>query len=79
MGDEVSPRDVQLRDENGEVAEEVEELGWYEWAKSAGSDFLDDRWFNVAIALITAYALFGDDFRLAVLPKSVDESEFVCA
>lgn len=28
--------------------------------------------------LITLYALFGDDFRLCLLPKSVDDAFFGC-
>ena len=73
MGDEVSPNDVDLMDYDGDEVNEGVELTLYGSAKSAASDFLDDRWFNVAIAIITAYALFGDDFRLAFLPQSVDE------
>ena len=76
MGDEVSPKDVELVEESGEEVDDAEELGMYDLAKTTASEFLDDRWFNAGIALITAYALFGDDFRLAVLPKSVDGSEF---
>ena len=34
--------------------------------------FLDSRFFQILVNIITVYALFADDFRTAFLPKSVD-------
>jgi len=59
-----------------EFYEEPELTGWPA-VKHAINQFVDSRSCTTVMAIVTFYALFGDDFRLGFCPKSADEAFMV--